>query len=111
MGRATPADGDAAADRLRIDLWIWRARFAPNRPFAQALIEGGRVRVNRDKVKAPGRRVTVGDVITVSARGGAIRVVRILALPERRGPASVARTLYQDLTPGADADGTADGPA
>lgn len=104
----TPTDGDAAADRLRIDLWIWRARFAPNRPFAQALIEAGRVRVNRDKVKAPGRRVGVGDVLTVSARGGGVRVVRILALPERRGSATVARTLYEDLSPPPDG-GVADG--
>lgn len=106
----TPADGEPAADRLRLDLWIWRARFAPNRPFAQDLIERGRVRVNRDKVKSSGRRVVVGDVITVSARGGAIRVVRILALPERRGSASVARTLYEDLTPGAGSDDGADEP-
>ena len=101
----SPADGEAAADRLRIDLWIWRARFAPNRPFAQDLIERGRVRVNRDKVKAPGRRVGVGDVITVSARGGGVRVVRILALPERRGSATVARALYEDLSPAPDTDG------
>ncbi|MGX1307911.1 ribosome-associated heat shock protein Hsp15 [Amorphus suaedae] len=101
----TPSEGPAAADRLRLDLWIWRARFAPNRPFAQALIEAGRVRVNRDKVKAPGRRVTVGDVLTLSARGGSVRVVKILALPERRGSATVARTLYEDLSPEPDGSG------
>jgi len=99
----TPAEGEGGADRLRIDLWIWRARFAHTRPLAQALVEAGRVRVNRDKVKAPGRRVEVGDVVTVATRGG-VRVVRILALPERRGSPAVARALYEDLSPGGQPD-------
>lgn len=100
----TAADENEAADRLRIDLWIWRARFARSRPLAQELVEKGRVRVNRDKVKTPGRRVGIGDVITIAAHRQ-VRVVRILALPDRRGSPPVARTLYEDLSPpGSDAD-------
>jgi len=97
-------DAEEPADRLRIDLWLWWARFARSRPLAQELVGKGRVRVNRDKVKTPGRRVGVGDVVTVAAHRQ-VRVVRILALPDRRGSATVARGLYEDLSPPPDEAG------
>ncbi len=61
-----------------------------------ALIEAGAVRLNRRPVEKPATRVRPGDVLTV-ALGGTVKVVRVRGLPERRGPASEARLLYEEL--------------
>lgn len=72
------------------------ARAYRTRALAQAAIEGGRVRVNGQRVSRPGRLVRPGDVLTF-AQGNAIRVWRILDPGDRRGPAVLAQTLYADL--------------
>jgi ribosome-associated heat shock protein Hsp15 len=84
--------------RRRIDKWLWFARLAKTRTAAQKLAVSGRVRVNREKNGSASRPIRVGDVLTVALDSG-VRVLRIVALGERRGPASAARLLYQDLTP------------
>ena len=88
----------AAAPALRLDKWLWQARFCKTRALAADLIEAGSVRVNGTRVSRPGRDVTSGDVLTFP-QGTRIRVVRILALGLRRGPAPEAQALYIDLDP------------
>ena len=87
------------ADSLRLDKFLWFARIAKTRALAQGLAEGGRLRLNGrviDRAHAP---VRVGDMLAF-ARHGAVRVLRIEALPARRGPPAEARALYTDLDEG-----------
>jgi ribosome-associated heat shock protein Hsp15 len=88
----------AGSDRRRIDKWLWFARLARTRTAAQKLAVSGRVRVNREKNNSASRTIRVGDVLTVALDSG-VRVLRIVALGDRRGPASEAQLLYQDLAP------------
>jgi ribosome-associated heat shock protein Hsp15 len=89
----------------RLDKWLWCARLAKTRTGAARLIEAGKIRINGDRVLKSSRLVQSGDVVT-AAFVGRVAVVRVLAAVERRGPASLARTLYEDLTPpAADSDG------
>ena len=85
------------AEGLRLDKFLWFARIVKTRALAQALAEEGRLRLNGravDKAHAP---VRVGDVLTF-ARHGAVRVLRVEALPARRGSPAEAPTLYSELT-------------
>lgn len=93
----------AAAQRLRLDKWLWQARFFKSRSLAAEVIEAGSVRVNGTRVSRPGRDVMKGDTLTFP-QGSRIRLVRITALGLRRGPATEAQGLYLDLDPGDDAD-------
>ncbi len=86
-----------AEGAIRLDKWLWQARFAKTRALAQALVEGGKVRLNGAPCTKPGRALKPGDVLTLRGPGG-VRVVELLAPGERRGPASEAATLYRDLT-------------
>ncbi|WP_103256813.1 RNA-binding S4 domain-containing protein [Tabrizicola aquatica] len=88
----------SAAPGLRLDKWLWQARFFKSRSLAAEVIEAGAVRVNGTRISRPGRDVSAGDVLTF-AQGARIRVVRILALGERRGPAAEAQAMYLDLDP------------
>lgn len=90
---------DDPLEGRRLDKWLFYARFAKSRALAAALAAKGRVRINTVVVTKPHHRVRPGDVLTFP-HGRAIRVVRVLALGERRGPASEARTLYEDLIEG-----------
>lgn len=88
--------------RIRIDKWLWQARFVKSRALAVDLVTAGRVRVNGQKTEKPGRAIGPGDVLTL-ALGGQVRVLRILACGTRRGPAPEAATLYALIeAPGAD---------
>jgi ribosome-associated heat shock protein Hsp15 len=82
----------------RLDKWLWCARLAKTRTGAARLIEAGKVRINGDRALKASRLVQAGDVVT-AAFLGRLSVVRVLGSVERRGPASLARTLYEDLTP------------
>lgn len=94
-GPSGKADPNAAL-RLRLDKWLWQARFFKSRSLAAEVIEAGSVRVNGTRVSRPGRDVGEGDTLTFP-QGGRIRVVRVLALGLRRGPAPEAQALYLDL--------------
>jgi len=83
---------------LRLDKWLWFARFFKSRSLAARQCQAGRVRVNSARVLKPSTLVRVGDVLTFS-QARVVRVVRICALGVRRGPAVEARALYQDLSP------------
>ncbi|MGR3638711.1 RNA-binding S4 domain-containing protein [Alterinioella nitratireducens] len=91
----------AAPSRLRLDKWLWQARFYKTRSLAARMIAGGHVRVNAVKTHKPAATVTPGDVLTF-LQGRDIKVVRVVALGERRGPAPEAQALYDDLTPAKD---------
>lgn len=84
----------------RIDIWLWRARFARTRTLAAGLVERGAVRLTHNGVQTrldkPSRSVHVGDEL-VFALGGRLHALRVVALGERRGPAEEARALYEVL--------------
>jgi ribosome-associated heat shock protein Hsp15 len=82
---------------MRIDKWLWAARFFKSRTLAAAACDGGKVDVNDLAVK-PSRSVRPGDRLTISQPRGK-RIVRVVALSERRGPGTEAARLYEDLTP------------
>jgi ribosome-associated heat shock protein Hsp15 len=86
-------------DRIRIDKWLWHARFYKTRPLAQAAAASGRIRRNDVRVEKAGLEVKVGDILTLG-RGRDLVVVRILAWGIRRGPAKEAQTLYEVLADG-----------
>jgi len=82
---------------LRIDKWLWAARFFKTRSLAAAACQGGKVDVN-DETAKPARLVRPGDRVAVTLSGGR-RIARVLGLAARRGPAPAARALYEELTP------------
>jgi len=92
--------------RQRVDLWLYRARFAKTRAAATRLVTEGGVRIVRDgasrQIEKPSVEVSVGDALVLPLRGQ-VRTVCIDGLPERRGPAAEARQLYREL----DAEGLA----
>ena len=81
-------------DRVRIDKWVWAARFAKTRSAATDLVLAGHVKVGGERVK-PAREIRPGD--TVEIRLGPVRrTVLVTALADRRGSATVAATLYEE---------------
>ena len=90
---------DAAAGATqRVYLWLWFARIAKSLTLAQALVARGKVRINRTRIEKPSATVKPGDVLTL-ALGPTVRVLEILAIGTRRGPATEAQLLYRDLAP------------
>lgn len=87
---------------LRLDKWLWFARFFKTRTLAAREVTQGHVRVNAVRVSKPSRTIVPGDVLTFP-QAKAIRVVRIVELGQRRGPAPEAQALYEDLSPPAPA--------
>jgi ribosome-associated heat shock protein Hsp15 len=81
----------------RIDKWLFHARFYRTRAMAQAAASAGKVRLNGVRVEKPGHLLRPGDVLTLG-RGGEIVALKVLALAERRGPATQAQRLYEIVT-------------
>jgi len=86
------------ADRQRVDRFLWHARLIRTRSLAAKLAASGHVRVNGQRIDAPGRALQIGDVLTVTMPGG-IRILKVLAFAPRRGGSADARRLYDDLSP------------
>ena len=86
-----------AGDTQRIDKWLWFARIVKTRSLAAALVADGAVRVNRNRIAKPSHPVAPGDILTLALRGRA-QVVKVLDIGARRGPASEARLLYEDVS-------------
>lgn len=85
-------------ESLRLDKWLWFARFLKSRTMAAELCADGRVRISGRVVNKPSQAVKVGDVLTFPL-GPHIRVIEVKALGARRGPAPEAQALYADLSP------------
>lgn len=88
------------AEKLRADIWLWRARFYKTRALAGTQIKKRGIRITRNgqtrRTDKPGATVFIGDVVTFG-RAPHIRSVEVLGLGTRRGPASEAAELYEDL--------------
>ena len=87
---------DSGPSSIRVDKWLWAARFFKTRTLAQDNVELGRVRVEGQRVK-PSKEIKVGDELEIY-RGQEKFVVIVKALSTKRGPASVAQTMYQETT-------------
>ena len=85
-----------AQPKLRLDKWLWQARFFKGRGLAAEMVQSGQCRINSQHCLKPGHGVQPGDVLTF-VQADRVRVIRILALGHRRGPAPEAERLYDDL--------------
>jgi ribosome-associated heat shock protein Hsp15 len=85
--------------RMRIDVWLWRTRFYKTRSLAASAAEAGGVRVERDgqvrRIEKASAGISPGDVVSFITAGGVLQSVRVLTLPERRGPAPEAAATYE----------------
>ena len=81
-------------DRLRVDKWLWATRFFKTRSIAKTAIEGGKVHLNGQRVKVS-REITVGETLVIK-QGWDEKEVVVLGLSAQRGPAPVARELYEE---------------
>jgi ribosome-associated heat shock protein Hsp15 len=94
---ASAAMADAVS--LRLDKFLWFARIVKTRGQAQALAEQGRLRIDGRVVDRAHAPVRIGDVLSFAVHGR-VRVIRVEALPARRGPPAEARTLYREVEAG-----------
>jgi len=81
---------------MRVDKLLWFLRFAPSRNLAHDWVQAGHMRLNGRRIEKPGAGVKTGDVLTLPMRTQ-VRVIEILSLPARRGPASEAQLCYRVL--------------
>ena len=84
--------------RVRLDKWLWAARFFKTRALAADAIESGKVEVNGERAKRA-KQLQLGDSVRVRL-GPYHHIITVLAVSERRGPASVAKTLYEESAEG-----------
>jgi len=88
--------GEPPRETQRIDRLLWMLRLAKSRSAAQDLVGGGHIRLNGRRIVRPAQVIGVGDVLTLPI-GAGVRVIEILSLPPRRGPAEEAQSRYRDL--------------
>lgn len=81
---------------MRLDRYLFFIRLAKSRTLAQALIEAGNIRIDGKRVAKPAEEIRIGSIIALPLRGQ-VRVLRVVQLPTRRGPASEARGCYEEL--------------
>lgn len=105
--------GEAAEGGQRIDRWLWFARIFKSRSLASRAVEEAGIRITRNgstqRVEKPAFAVRVRDVVTVK-RSDEVRILEIIALGVRRGPATEARALYKDLSPPAPTSNSSSSP-
>ena len=87
------------SETQRLDKWLWQARFYKTRGLAQRMCAAGKVRINSRRIRKAHYALRAGDILTFP-QGSRIRVVRILAMPERRGPAAEAARCYEEIEGG-----------
>jgi ribosome-associated heat shock protein Hsp15 len=93
--KSAPANSKIdSAQKVRVDKWLWAARFYKTRSLASEAIKGGKVTVNKHRAK-PSRELEVGDEL-VLRQGYDEKIVIVQALSDKRGPASIAQQLYQE---------------
>lgn len=95
---------EAADDAMRLDKWLVHARFCKTRDIAETLIRRSRIRINGRVVEKTHSLLRVDDVLTLPLRAG-VRVLRVLALPSRRGPPAEAQACYAEIAPPAIGNG------
>ena len=83
-------------ERQRLDKWLWHARVVKARTAAAQLVASGHVRINGVRERSPGHAVKAGDVVTIGL-DRSVRLLKVTGFSERRGDASSARVLYEDL--------------
>lgn len=88
------ADSGEADDRVRVDRWVWAARFVKSRELAADAVRGGRVQVNGERVK-PSRPLKLGDHVEITI-GDVRRAIVVRGIADRRGPAAEAALLYEE---------------
>jgi ribosome-associated heat shock protein Hsp15 len=81
---------------VRIDRYLFFIRLAKSRTFAQAILDDGYVRIDGKRVEKSSEEVRVGSVVALPLRGQ-VRVLRVVCLPDRRGPPAEARACYEEL--------------
>ena len=96
--------------RQRVDKWLWFSRLVKTRTLAGELVSGGKLRVNSAKVSKPSHSVQTDDVLTFT-HYSRLKVVKILAIGARRGPAPEAQALYEDMSPQVEKTISTDRPA
>lgn len=94
----SPPQDQSAGPSLRIDKWLWYARFFKTRTLAARLCNGSKLRIAGEIVSKAHHKIKVGDILTFP-QARQVRVIKILALGTRRGPAAEAHELYEDLDP------------
>lgn len=95
------------AGAMRLDRFLWFVRLAKTRAFAQAIAETGHFRIDGRVIDRAHAAVRVGNVLTYAAHGR-VRVIRVAALPARRGPAVEAAACYDDLDANVSQESTGD---
>ena len=89
----------APPGRQRLDKWLWFARVVKSRSLAAKLVSDGHVRINARRIESPAAPLKVGDVVTVALERN-VRVLKVIAPGERRGPFTEAQLLFEELTEG-----------
>ena len=85
------------SEKIRIDTWLWYARFYKSRSLSSKAILNGKLRVNSNKIIKPASKVKINDVLTIN-HVNMVRVIQVQSIGSRRGPASEAQQLYKDLS-------------
>lgn len=88
---------ESSGTGMRLDRFLWFARLSASRGFAQSLATSGHLRIDGRTVTKPATPVRVGHVLTFATHRGDIRVLRVEALPARRGPPAEAQACYADI--------------
>ena len=83
-------------EKIRLDTWLWYARFYKSRSLSAKAILSGKLRVNSNKIIKPASKVKINDVLTIN-HINMVRIIQVQSLGSRRGPASEAQKLYNDL--------------
>jgi len=89
---------EETGEKIRLDIWLWHARFFKTRSLATKICKAGKVRINGTHAVKPSAPVKPGDVLTFP-QAKQIKIIEIIAPGVRRGPAPEAQMLYKDLTP------------
>ena len=84
-------------EKIRLDTWLWYARFYKSRSLSSKAILSGKLRVNSDKIIKPASKVKINDVLTIN-HINMVRIIQVQSLGSRRGPASEAQKLYNYLS-------------
>ena len=84
-------------EKIRLDTWLWYARFYKSRSLSSRAIFSGKLRVNANKIIKPASKVKINDVLTIN-HINMVRIIQVQSLGSRRGPASEAQQLYNDLS-------------